>query len=203
MIKVSNFEKKGVNVVEFDITGVDVSMVNSFRRTIVAAISIMAIEKVMFYNNSSIMNDESLAHRIGLVPLTTDLKTYTIPTECNCKGEGCARCTCKLTLDVKGPRTVYSGDMKPTDENVKPVYDKIPLIKISKDQEVKFEAEARLGLGRDHVKWQPGMAAYEIKDKNSFHVIVESYGSLPVEELIKTAFEEVEAKINQLKDKVA
>jgi DNA-directed RNA polymerase subunit D len=203
MIKVSNFEKKGERIVEFDISGVDVSMLNAFRRTIVSAIPVMAIEKVTFYNNSSIMNDESLAHRLGLVPLTTDLKTYTLATACNCEGAGCAKCMCKLTLEVKGPMTIHSGDMKSTDENVKPVYDSIPLIKISKDQEVKFEADALLGLGRDHVKWQPGMAAYEIKDKNSFHVIVESYGALPVEELIKTAFEVVEEKIEQLKEKVA
>jgi DNA-directed RNA polymerase subunit D len=203
MMKVSNYSKKGDNIVEFDISGVNVSMLNAFRRTIVATVPVMAVEKITFYYNSSIMNDESLAHRIGLIPLTTDLKTYTLPTECNCKGEGCARCMCKLTLEVKGPKTVYSGDMKSTDENVKPVFDKIPIIKILKDQEVKLEADAILGLGREHVKWQAGQVAYEITDKNSFHVMVESYGSLPVEELIKTAFEVVEKKITQLKEKVA
>ena len=200
MIKVTNYEKTGENIVEFDVGGIDVRMLNAFRRTIISRIPVMAIEKITFYNNTSIMNDENLAHRISLVPLTTDLKTYMLPWECSCKGKGCGRCTCKLTMDVTGPKTVYSSDFMSTDENVKPVFDKIPLIKLAPEQKLKMEADAILGLGKDHVKWQAGNAAYEIKDKESYHVMVESYGPLPVEELIKKAFEVVEDKIKQFKE---
>jgi DNA-directed RNA polymerase subunit D len=201
-MKISNYTKKGDNVVEFDITGIEVRTLNAFRRTIISSVPTMAIENIIYQTNTSILNDENLAHRIGLMPLTTDLKTYVLQSECSCEGAGCGRCVCKLTLDVVGPKTVYSGDFKSLDENVRPVHDKIPLIKLSKDQKIILEADAILGLGREHVKWQPGMASYEIVEKDSYHVMVESYGSLPVEELIKTAFEVVEGKISQVKDKL-
>ena len=71
------------------------------------------------------------------------------------KCKGCGKCVCKLTLDVTGPKTVYSGDIASTDENVKPVYDKMPLVKILTDQKIKLEAEAILGHGSEHMKWQP------------------------------------------------
>lgn len=202
MIKVSNFERVGGLSVVFDVSGADVRTMNMFRRTVIAGVPSMAVEKVILYDNSSILNDELLSHRLGLVPLTTDLKTYVSPSECNCKGEGCGRCSCKLTIDVTGPATVHSGDMKPVDENVKPVHMKIPIVKLLADQRVKLEAEAVIGTGREHIKWQGGLASYEMKDDGSFHVTVESFGQLPVEELVKSAFEVVEAKISQLQEKV-
>jgi len=201
MIKVSNLEMVGGNSLVFDVSGVDVKTMNMFRRTVIAGVPSMAVEKVLVYDNSSILNDEILAHRIGLVPLTTDLKTYVSASECNCKGEGCGRCTCKLTVDVTGPATVHSGDMKSADDNVRPVHSKIQIIKLLADQRVRLEAEAVIGTGREHIKWQAGLAAYEMKDDGSFHVTVESFGQLPVEELVRSAFEVVEARISQLQEK--
>jgi len=202
MIKVSNYSKDG-NIVKFEVSGIEVRMLNAFRRTIISGVPVMAIDRIIYYTNSSILNDELLGHRIGLIPLTTDLKTYVPQSKCPCKGEGCARCVCKLTLDVTGPKTVYSGDFVSKDENVKPVYDKMPLVKILDEQNVKLEADAVLGCGSEHVKWQGGLASYEISDKDTFNLTVESYGPLPVEELIKKAFEVVEEKIKVLKDEVA
>ena len=200
MIRVSNYEKDGNRAV-FDVSGLDVKTLNAFRRTVIAAVPTMALERVTFYSNSSILNDEILAHRMGLVPLTTDLKTYVPQSDCECKGVGCGRCVCKLTMDVKGPKTVYSGDFKSLDENVKPAHDEIPLVKLLDGQSIRLEADAILGCGREHMKWQPGLASYEMKDKDTFRVTVESYGQLSVEELIRTAFEVVEEKIKKLKEK--
>jgi DNA-directed RNA polymerase subunit D len=201
MIKVTNYVVKG-NLVEFDVKGLDVKLLNAFRRTVIAGLPSMAIDKVTFYNNSSILNDEMLAHRVGLMPLTTDLGTYATRADCSCKGKGCGKCTCTLTVDVTGPKTVYSGDFNSTDPNIKPVYDTMPLVKLMADQKLKAEAEAVLGYGADHVKWQPGLVSYGAKGDGMFHVVVESYGSLPVNELIKTAFEVVDGKIKKLKEKV-
>ena len=203
MIKISNFAKEG-NVVTFEVSKIDIKMLNALRRTIISMIPVMAMEKVTFYNNSSILNDEMLAHRIGLVPLTTDLKTYVHSNECSCEGKGCARCMCMLSLDVTGPKTVYSGDLKSLDENVRPVFDKMPLVKLGMNQKIKLEAEAVMGLGRDHAKWHSGVASYEAveKDKGTFQVRIESFGQLPVEELITTAFDLMDVKIGQLKEKL-
>ena len=54
---------------ELEITGIDASIANALRRIIISEIPTMAIEKVDMYMNTSVIPDEILAHRLGLVPL--------------------------------------------------------------------------------------------------------------------------------------
>ncbi|MFC2163327.1 DNA-directed RNA polymerase subunit D [Candidatus Altiarchaeota archaeon] len=199
MMKLTNFKKQG-NTINFMVSGMGPNFANAFRRTVISGVPSMAVEKITFHNNSSILNDEVLAHRIGLVPLKTDLKTYNIKSECTCKGKGCAKCTTVLTIDVVGPKTVYSGDIKSTDPQVVPVHDKIPLVKLMAGQKVILEMEAILGYGRDHIKWQPGIAAYEAS-KTGHEFMIESFGQLTVDELLKKALIEIEGKIKELQAK--
>lgn len=56
----------------FDLKGVDTSIANAFRRIMLAEVPCVAIESVTFMNNTSIIQDEVLAHRLGLVPLMVD-----------------------------------------------------------------------------------------------------------------------------------
>ena len=75
----------------------------------------MAIEDIFYYDNTSVVPDEVLAHRIGLVPLKTDLEHYKLPSECDCNADlGCPKCRVTLSLSVKAEdetKTVYSGDL--------------------------------------------------------------------------------------------
>ncbi len=194
--------KQADDRVEFNISGIDINLANALRRTTITEIPVMAIEKVTFYDNSSILNDEILAHRLGLIPLKTDLKTYNLLSECNCKGDGCSRCTVTLTLDVSGPVAVYSKDLKSTDPEITPVHDSIPIVKLTEGQKVKLEAIAQLGIGSEHIKWQGGIASYEIKDNKSFDFFVESYGQLSVYELISKAFDVFGNMIDELKSEL-
>ncbi len=54
---------------EFDLVGIDASIANAFRRILIAEVPTMAIEKVYIMNNTSIVQDEVLAHRLGMVPI--------------------------------------------------------------------------------------------------------------------------------------
>lgn len=54
---------------EFDLIGVTPAVANAFRRLMISEVPSMAIEKVYIYNNTSIIQDEILAHRLGLIPL--------------------------------------------------------------------------------------------------------------------------------------
>jgi len=141
------------------IESVDAALMNSLRRIMLAEVPAMAIDEVVVIENSSMLHDEILAHRLGLVPLKTDLDSYNLPEECSCKSEmGCNLCRVSLTLDVEstqGVRTVYSGDLVPENPNIRPVSDRIPLAKLAPDQRLKIEAYARLGKGEKHAKWQP------------------------------------------------
>jgi DNA-directed RNA polymerase subunit D len=91
--------------------------------------------------------------------LTTDAKAYVLPEECDCKSElGCSKCRASLTLEVESQDetvVVYSSDLKPQDPNVKPVSDKIPIVKLAPRQKIRLEAYAKLGRGIEHAKWQP------------------------------------------------
>ena len=197
-MKLTNYKKQD-DVITFTLSGVDGKLVNTLRRLIISGVPTMAVEKVTFYANRSVLNDEVLAHRLGLVPLKTDLKTYTLPGECTCKGSGCAKCMATLSLDVAGPKTVYSGDMTSTDPTIVPIFDNIPLVKLGEKQKLKFEATAQLGTGRDHIKWQAGLASYENTEKDIYEFMLESYGQLSPEELLSSAFEVFEEKLKRLK----
>ncbi|MHA1310908.1 MAG: DNA-directed RNA polymerase subunit D [Candidatus Helarchaeota archaeon] len=138
--------------------------VNSLRRIILAEVPTMAIEDVWIVKNSSPLYDEMLAHRLGLIPLTTDLESYVLPEECECKGEGCPMCQVAFTLEKQGDEhdiMVYSTDLKSEDEKIQ-VAAKIPIVKLNAGQSIILEAYAKLGKGITHAKWQPvGTCAYK------------------------------------------
>lgn len=134
---------------------------NTLRRMIVEEVPTLAIEDVEFRANSSALYDEMIAHRLGLIPIKTDLKSYELPEECSCKGKGCAKCRLKLTLKAKAAGVVYAEIIKSRDAKCKPIHAKMPIVKLLKGQSLELEATARLGQGKDHSKWIPGLVYYK------------------------------------------
>ncbi|MAG45493.1 MAG: DNA-directed RNA polymerase subunit D [Nanoarchaeota archaeon] len=151
--------KQTENKVIFHISNAEIPLVNALRRSLVEEVPTMAIEEVTFAKNNSALYDEILAHRMGLIPLLTDLKTYNFLEDCKCKGKGCARCQVKFALSAKGPCTVLASDLK-SRGGVKPVYPNMPLTILLKNQDLQLEAVARLGKGKEHAKFSPGLAYY-------------------------------------------
>jgi len=147
---------------ELVVRDVTPAFANGVRRAIVGDVPTLSIDTVDFYENTSVMFDEVLSLRLGLVPLTTDLETYNLPEVCECEGEGCTSCETVLTLDVEAgedeDRTVYSSDLNPEDATVEPADKNIPLITLKPGQAVVAECIARLGKGRDHAKHQGGVS---------------------------------------------
>jgi len=145
------------DVCHFLIEGVDVAFANALRRTMLTRLPSMAIDEVLILENTSVMYDEMLAHRLGLIPLVTPLDDYNLPEECDCEGKGCSLCQCTLTLEVEAEdeeKMVYSGDLISQDPKVVPASDKIPLVKLAPKQRIIIEAYARLGTGRENAKFQ-------------------------------------------------
>nr|WP_321350859.1 DNA-directed RNA polymerase subunit D [uncultured Methanoregula sp.] len=143
------------SLARFTLSGASPAFANAMRRAMIGEVPTLAIEDVRIYDNTSALFDEMLAHRIGLIPLTTDLSTYTTQAACSCGGAGCPACTVTYTLSVEGPRTVLSSDLIPQDPRAAPVYDNIPIVKLTKGQKLVIEAKAVLNTGRNHAKWQP------------------------------------------------
>jgi len=164
-VKIEVLEKNDTNL-RIIVKEADVPLMNALRRIALSEVPSMAIDEVVMIENSAILQDEIIAHRLGLTPLKTDLDTYNLPEECECKSEfGCPQCRVTLTLDAEskeGTRTVYSGELISENPEIMPVSDKIPLIKLAKGQKLKLEAYARLGKGKNHAKWQPvAVCAYK------------------------------------------
>jgi len=145
---------------EFVLSEANPAFANALRRAMLREVPIMAIDEVEFVANDSVMYDEILSHNLGLVPLRTP-DGYLMPDECKCKEDRCSRCSVSLSLKREGPVTVTSGDLKSSDKKVVPVGASIMLVKLDKEQKLEFTAIARLGLGKEHSKWQPGVISYK------------------------------------------
>lgn len=148
------FSRLDERVAKFTLSGVSTSFANMFRRAMISEVPTLAIEDVRIYDNTSVLFDEMLTHRLGLIPLRTDLKRYARRSECTCEGAGCPVCTATYTLSVEGPKTVYSSDLIPQDPDAAPAEEKIPIIDLGRDQKIVLEAYAIAGTGNEHAKWQ-------------------------------------------------
>ncbi|MEM3341692.1 MAG: DNA-directed RNA polymerase subunit D [Thermoplasmata archaeon] len=142
-------------------------IINSIRRIMLTEVPKMAIDDVEFhlgpirdehgkdYESVSPLYDEILAHRLGLLPVPTDLDLFTFRDKCTCKGEGCPSCTIMYTINKKGPCTVYSGDLEPLGDRSKfaIVDDLIPIVKLAEGQAPLIYATAVLGTPKQHAKF--------------------------------------------------
>lgn len=130
-------------------------LVNTLRRTLIADVPKLAVDEVVFYDNTSGLFDEIVAHRLGLLPVPTDLESFVPRSECSCDGEGCANCTVRFTLSKEGPCTVYSGDLQAEDASFHVADPGIPIVQLLQNQRLILETEAVLGTGSQHAKWSP------------------------------------------------
>ena len=130
----------------FLVRGATPAFANGVRRAIIADVPTMSIDTVRMIENSSVMFDEQIALRLGLVPLTTPEDEFR-------EGESVT-----LALDVTGPETAYSGDIVTSEPLVEPADENIPIIELKEGQRLELEAEAVMGRGKDHAKHQGGVA---------------------------------------------
>jgi len=171
----------------FVVRGLTPAFANGIRRAMIADVPTMSIDDVRVLENSSVLFDEVIGLRLGLVPLTSPVDEFEI-------GESVT-----LSLDVEGPATAYSGDLVSIDDLVQPADENVPIIELKEGQRLAVEAEAVLGVGRDHAKHQGGVAVgyrylqtvevgdalddYEERDAHIVRGVIEDDGELiPAEE---------------------
>ncbi|MCD6092977.1 MAG: DNA-directed RNA polymerase subunit D [Candidatus Aenigmarchaeota archaeon] len=195
--------KKSDRKMKFILSDSNPAFANALRRVMTNEVPTMAIEYVEFQKNSSAMFDEIIAHRLGMIPLTYS-NAYSLPSECKCKGKGCSHCQAKLSFDsskIKKPKntdtsyTVVSGDLNPSDPDIKPLNPDIPIVELFNDQELKFDAVARLGVGMSHAKWQAANVGFESSNDTRFIFNVESVSGLKTIEILEKALNILEEKV--------
>jgi len=138
---------------------------NALRRASLEEVPTMAIDYVVFYDNTSALSDEIVAHRLAMIPLASEkaLDRYKPPEVCG-EGKQVDGCYTSLYLEAEaGPGeflAVYSDKLMPQeDPDVVPIRGDIPLVMLGPGQRVVLEAWARLGRGREHAKWSPATVA--------------------------------------------
>lgn len=161
--------KKQQEKIEFK-TKISETLANAIRRYF-NKIPIAAIDEVEIKKNDSFLYDETLAHRIGLIPL---------------KMNSSIKNDDELKLETKKEGDVLSGELKGSAEVV---YNEIPITLLNKSQELKLIGKIKIGKGDEHGKFSPGIMFY----RNIFNIKVDS--NCPKEIINKCP-----KKIFQLKD---
>ncbi|BFZ62005.1 DNA-directed RNA polymerase core subunit rpc40 [Saitoella coloradoensis] len=180
-----DFRSREGDDMEFDLIGLDASIANAFRRILISEIPTMAIEYVFVINNTSVIQDEVLAHRLGLIPIRahpdrfawfqkpaegeepnhTDYDTVVLTLDQKCERNPDAAEGEKDPLKAYTGAHVYSRDLQwqPkgqqeewfADAPVEAVNPNILIAKLRPGQEIQLQLYAVLGIGKDHAKFSP------------------------------------------------
>jgi len=175
--------------------GVPLQYANALRRVCLNGVPVFAIDTVDIIENTSVLPDEGLAHRLGLIPLKTDLSKYNESDKI------------LLVLDSgesEETRAVLSGELSSEDESIKPVSEKIPIVQLAPGQKIKVECYARLGRGTEHAKWNASnISTLTDTDKDDEKILtVESTGALNPEQIVLEGVQEVSRRVVEFKDMI-
>ena len=194
-IEVLTSDEKKISI---KLKGVTLQYANALRRICLNGVPIYAIDTVDMIENSSVLADEGITHRLGLIPLKTDLSR---------SDESDSRIM--LTLDsgddTETGRIVTSAELSSDDTVVKPSSDQIPIIHLAPGQKLKFEAYARLSRGTEHAKWNSSNIAVllDTKKEDEHILTVETTGALKPREIILGGISELAKRLEEFKEILA
>lgn len=174
--------KESKGKLKIELKGATQSFANALRRVIISEIPTSAVEEVNIKDNNSALQDELLAHRIGLIPV---------------RGEG------TFKLQVEGPASVKSGDLKPLDKKLEMVDKEVQIIRLLKNQKIDLTAKARIGTGSEHAKWQAAIVGYGYKTPEKINLEVESCSGLTEREILKKSLEILKEKAANFKEEIS
>ena len=190
-IQVLSTDPKKISV---RLKGVPLQYANALRRICLNGVPVFAIDTVDVIENSSAMMDESIAHRLGMIPLKTELSRFNEPDS-----------RVLLVLDSgnkETSETVTSADLLSQDEVVKPSSNKISIAYLAPGQKIKVEAYARLGRGTEHAKWNSSnVSILTHTDKNNeYELTVETTGALEPKEIVIAGVDELAKRLEEFKE---
>jgi len=197
-LSLKNFEKDlKFNIVsltetdmEVDIVGIDAPLANALRRILIAEIPTMAFDKAIIYQNTSILQDEVMAHRLGLIPVDVNPDLFIEKRDHDDFDEHNSvkfklHVTCVRKEAYKNHKyeqiidlppteylensTIYASDIKweplgnqesRFETAPKMLHPKIIVAKLRENQEFEVELFCSKGQGNTHAKWSPVSTAF-------------------------------------------
>ncbi|MDP6857714.1 MAG: DNA-directed RNA polymerase subunit D [Candidatus Nitrosopelagicus sp.] len=185
--------------VSVKLKGIPLQYANALRRICLNGVPIYAIDTIDVLENSSVLADEGIAHRLGLIPLKTELSAVQQDNESD---------KIMYTLDsgeTSETRTVLSGELKSQDDTVKPISDNIPIVTLAPGQRLKIEAYARLGRGTEHAKWNSANISTLTESDNDDERIltVETTGSLEPQHIVVSSVDELSRRLDDFKNYIS
>ena len=183
--------------ISIKLKGVTLQYANALRRICLNGVPIYAIDTVDIIENSSVLADEGITHRLGLIPLKTDLSRT---------DESDSRILLVLDSgDTETGRTVTSAELSSDDKVVKPSSDQIPIVHLAPGQRLKFEAYAKLGKGTEHAKWNSSNIAVllDTKKEDEHILTVETTGALKPGEIVLGGINELAKRLEEFKEILA
>lgn len=132
---------------KFEVHNAFLSIVNGIRRTIYSKVETFAINQINFLDNTSVMHNEYIKHRISLIPILNQ-------EEINIENQEIV-----FELDKKNERlenlTVTTNDMKTKKEHKRYIPQNIPIILLKPNEKLHFIAKLEKGNGSNHAKFIP------------------------------------------------
>ena len=192
-LQIINQDKQKISV---KLQGIPLQYANALRRICLNGVPIFAIDTVDILENSSILADEGITHRLGLIPLKTEFSSIESDNTSD---------KIMLILDsgtTTETRTVFSDEMKSQDDTIVPVSEKIPIVTLAPNQRIRFEAHARLGRGTEHAKWNSSnIATLTETSKDDEHILtVETTGALEPKYIIIAGINELSNRLGNFKE---
>ena len=184
-VKVLNINDREL---EIELSGVETYFVNALRRILLAEVSTMAAETLRVIKNTSIVQDEVIAHRLGLVPLKVTDEVLEA---------GFGSMSLSATCSSDGITSVYSGDLKAS-RGISMPHTDILIAKLTKGQELELEVDCITGVGSDHGKFSPVChASFKPSGKpQSFILDIETVGSMTSSEAFLKSLDIFERKLD-------
>jgi DNA-directed RNA polymerase alpha subunit len=193
-----------------------ISLCNSLRRIMISDIPTIAIDVVKILKNTSILPDETISHRVGLIPikifnkdtenqLDPDTKLYIELDTSGINDIGTSTGTSTKdigtsTKDGTSIKTIFSNSLiiknKSSDFEIPPDY---IIAKIKRGQEIKLTAIATVNTGYAHAKWSPSCGVSFIENENEFVFNIESTSALPPRDIFIRSVSILKEKLEELK----
>jgi len=165
------------------VSDMNTSLANAIRRS-VGDVPILAIDEVDIYKNDSVLYDEVIAHRLGLVSLKNQKMKKGESVEMKMKAKGKLAVRDKsLAISGNGETEMVMAGLLGDDV----IYPKTPIVLLGEGQELELVARAKAGTGNEHAKFSPGVIFY--KHLSKVKISSEGEGQSELTELYPEAFE--------------